>query len=165
MFDERRRTEQHSRFTLAAQFYAIIIRFECKFSENKRMQQMSMLQIINIFSVQFSPNPAGASSSAHLCDSLTHLSGAAVPLLGLGSHETLEDEVKRLRQRLHTVETENNALNSKLSQQQWELDNRLTEIEMHLCVPSPTAHSSESSCDAAELEEIEDLERNRESII
>lgn len=77
----------------------------------------------------------------------------------LGSHETLEEEIKRLRQRLHTVETENSALNSKLSQQQWELDNRLTEIEMQLC-----AASSESSIDGAELE-IEDLERNRESII
>lgn len=81
-----------------------------------------------------------------------------MPLL-LGSHETLEEEIKRLRQRLHTVETENSALNSKLSQQQWELDNRLTEIEMQLC-----AASSESSIDGAELE-IEDLERNRESII
>lgn len=108
-----------------------------------------------------SSRSTAASSSAHLCDSLTHLSGAAVPLLGLGSHETLEDEVKRLRQRLHTVETENNALNSKLSQQQWDLDHRLTEIEMQFGV----TESSGSSCDAAELEEIEDLERNRESII
>lgn len=87
------------------------------------------------------------------------MSGAAVPLLG-SSHETLEEEIKRLRKRLHTVETENNALNSKLSQQQWELDNRLTEIEMQLCAAS----SAESSIDGADLE-IEDLERNRESII
>lgn len=93
-----------------------------------------------------------------MCDSLTHLSGAGVPLL-LGSHETLEEELQRLREHLKTVETENSALNRKLSQQQWELDNRLTEIEMQLC-----AASSESSIDAADLE-IEDLERNRESII
>lgn len=92
-----------------------------------------------------------------MCDSLTHLSGAAVPLLG--SHEALEDEIKRLRERLHTVEAENSALNSKLSQQQWELENRLAEIEMQLC-----GASSASSMDQ-ENEAEDAVERNRESII
>lgn len=76
----------------------------------------------------------------------------------LGSHEALEDEIKRLRERLHTVENENVALNSKLSQQQWELENRLADIEMQLC-----GASSASSLDAEH--EAEDVERNRESII
>lgn len=76
----------------------------------------------------------------------------------LGSHEALEDEIKRLRERLHTVESENSALNSKLSQQQWELENRLTEIEMQLCGAS-SASSIEHEHD------VDDVERNRESII
>lgn len=86
---------------------------------------------------------------------MTHLSGA-MPLLG--SHEALEDEIKRLRDRLHTVEAENVTLSSKLTQQQWELENRLAEIEMQLC-----GASSASSID--QEHEAEDVERNRESII
>lgn len=86
-------------------------------------------------------------------------SSGATPLLG--SHEALEDEIKRLRERLHTVENENVALNSKLSQQQWELENRLADIEMQLCGGS----SAESSIDHEEEIEAEDVERNRESII
>lgn len=89
---------------------------------------------------------------------MTHLdSSGATPLLG--SHEALEDEIKRLRERLHTVENENVALNSKLSQQQWELENRLADIEMQLC-----GASSASSIDHEEPD-VEDVERNRESII
>lgn len=76
----------------------------------------------------------------------------------MGSHEALEDEIRRLRERLHTVEAENMALNSKLSQQQWDLENRLAEIEMQIC-----GASSESSIN--EENEAEELERNRESII
>lgn len=93
------------------------------------------------------------------CESLTHLdSSGATPLLG--SHEALEDEIKRLRERLHTVENENVALNSKLSQQQWELENRLADIEMQLC-----GASSASSIDHEDENDAEDVERNRESII
>lgn len=92
------------------------------------------------------------------CESLTQLeSSGTTPLLG--SHEALEDEIKRLRERLHTVENENVALNSKLSQQQWELENRLADIEMQLC-----GASSASSIDHEEAD-VEDVERNRESII
>lgn len=82
--------------------------------------------------------------------------GGTTPLLG--SHEALEDEIKRLRERLHTVESENQALNTKLSQQQWDLENRLAEIEMQIC-----RASSSSSLDAEQ--DAEELERNRESII
>lgn len=91
-------------------------------------------------------------------ESLTQLdSSGATPLLG--SHEALEDEIKRLRERLHTVENENVTLNSKLSHQQWELENRLADIEMQLC-----GASSASSIDHDE-HDVEDVERNRESII
>ena len=105
----------------------------------------------------------------HICDSSSHLDcyvtgtsvasvvgGGTTPLLG--SHEALEDEIKRLRERLHTVESENQALNTKLSQQQWDLENRLAEIEMQICGVSST-----SSLDPEH--ETEEMERNRESII
>ncbi|XP_070070120.1 cyclic nucleotide-gated channel alpha-1 isoform X2 [Drosophila takahashii] len=106
------------------------------------------------------------SHTGHICDSSSHLEcygagvggagGGTTPLLG--SHEVLEDEIKRLRERLHTVESENQALNTKLSQQQWDLENRLAEIEMQICGVSST-----SSVDPEN--ETEELERNRESII
>ncbi|XP_034478822.1 cyclic nucleotide-gated cation channel [Drosophila innubila] len=106
------------------------------------------------------------SHTGHICDSSTQLEcyGAGVSGIGggttplLGSHEALEDEIKRLRERLHTVESENQALNTKLSQQQWDLENRLAEIEMQICGVSST-----SSVDPDN--EAEELERNRESII
>ncbi|XP_031344275.1 cyclic nucleotide-gated channel rod photoreceptor subunit alpha isoform X3 [Photinus pyralis] len=85
------------------------------------------------------------------CDSMTQLvSEAATPLLG--SHEALESEIKRLRERLHTVEAENTAMSTKLNQQQWELETRLAEIEMQICGSRSTSS-------------LEDNERNRESII
>ncbi|KAH8402477.1 hypothetical protein KR009_012248 [Drosophila setifemur] len=106
------------------------------------------------------------SQTGHICDSSSQLEcygagvggagGGTTPLLG--SHEALEDEIKRLRERLHTVESENQALNTKLSQQQWDLENRLAEIEMQICGVSST-----SSVDPEN--ETEELERNRESII
>ncbi|XP_070066111.1 uncharacterized protein [Drosophila virilis] len=106
------------------------------------------------------------SHTGHVCDSSSQLEcygtgvggvgGGTTPLLG--SHEALEDEIKRLRERLHTVESENQALNTKLSQQQWDLENRLAEIEMQICGVSST-----SSVDPEN--EAEELERNRESII
>ncbi|XP_033233691.1 cyclic nucleotide-gated cation channel beta-1 isoform X6 [Drosophila pseudoobscura] len=106
------------------------------------------------------------SHTGHICDSSSQLEcyGAGVGAVGggttplLGSHEALEDEIKRLRERLHTVESENQALNTKLSQQQWDLENRLAEIEMQICGVSST-----SSVDPEN--ETEELERNRESII
>ncbi|KAL5286541.1 hypothetical protein ACFFRR_007896 [Megaselia abdita] len=100
----------------------------------------------------------GASSATHLecCGSTVATGGGATPLLG--SQDALEDEVKRLRERLHTVESENQALNAKLSQQQWDLENRLAEIEMQICGASST-----SSIDPEN--ETDELERNRESII
>ncbi|XP_037964350.2 cyclic nucleotide-gated cation channel alpha-3 isoform X2 [Plutella xylostella] len=77
---------------------------------------------------------------------------AAAPRMLIDSHEVLECEIKRLRERLHTVETENAAMSAKLSQQQWEVDQRLQEIEMQIC-------------GASSLSSQEENERNRESII
>ncbi|XP_026323728.1 cyclic nucleotide-gated cation channel alpha-3 isoform X1 [Hyposmocoma kahamanoa] len=78
--------------------------------------------------------------------------GSLAPRGLLDSHEVLECEIKRLRERLYTVETENAAMSAKLSQQQWEVDQRLQEIEMQICGGSS-------------LSSQEDNERNRESII
>ncbi|XP_024084421.1 cyclic nucleotide-gated cation channel alpha-3 isoform X2 [Cimex lectularius] len=62
-------------------------------------------------------------------------------------------EIKRLRERLVTLEAENATLSMKLNQQQWEVEHRLAEIEMQIC----GASSADSSA--------EDNERNKESII
>ncbi|KAM3966571.1 LOW QUALITY PROTEIN: cyclic nucleotide-gated channel alpha-3 [Aphomia sociella] len=74
------------------------------------------------------------------------------PRVLLDSHDALECEIKRLRERLYTVETENAAMSAKLSQQQWEVDQRLQEIEMQICGGSSMSSQEEN-------------ERNRESII
>ncbi|XP_059479387.1 potassium/sodium hyperpolarization-activated cyclic nucleotide-gated channel 1 [Neocloeon triangulifer] len=69
------------------------------------------------------------------------------------SDALLKEEIKRLRERLMVLETENATMSVKLSQQQWEVEHRLAEIEMQICGGS----SAESSA--------EDNERNRESFI
>ena len=66
--------------------------------------------------------------------------------------ELLLVEIRRLRERLVLLESENATMSLKLSQQQWEVETRLQEIEMQLC-----GGSSNSSND--------DVERNKESII
>ncbi|CAL4065099.1 unnamed protein product, partial [Meganyctiphanes norvegica] len=67
--------------------------------------------------------------------------------------ELLLAEIRRLRERLVTLESENATMTMKLSQQQWEVEHRLHEIEMQLCGDSSNASSND------------DNERNRESII
>nr|CAI5864819.1 unnamed protein product [Callosobruchus analis] len=129
-----------------------------------------------------SPGAASTSSGRSTilqCDSMTQLmSGVTTPILG--SHDVLESEIKRLRERLHTVEAENAAMSVKLHQQQWELEHRLAEIELQICRSGATSQAggidgrSRSSSSVAgeeeedmlnEEEEPEDDERNRESII
>ncbi|KAJ8733981.1 hypothetical protein PYW07_014532 [Mythimna separata] len=105
-----------------------------------------------------SVSPLRVASPVASCASSARSSGAgggsvaAAPRVLLDSHDALECEIKRLRERLYTVETENAAMSAKLSQQQWEVDQRLQEIEMQIC-----GGSSVSS--------LEENERNRESII
>lgn len=85
-------------------------------------------------------------------NSMTQLvSEGATPLLG--THEALLAEIKRLRERLISLETENAAMSVKLKQQQWEVEHRLAEIEMHICGASSTSSVEDNN------------ERNRESII
>ncbi|XP_049698561.1 cyclic nucleotide-gated cation channel alpha-3 isoform X10 [Helicoverpa armigera] len=105
-----------------------------------------------------SVSPLRVASPVASCASSARSSGAGggsvatAPRVLLDSHDALECEIKRLRERLYTVETENAAMSAKLSQQQWEVDQRLQEIEMQIC-----GGSSVSS--------LEENERNRESII
>jgi len=47
--------------------------------------------------------------------------------------DILLQEISRLRERLHSMETENAAMALKLNHQQWEVDHRLSEIEMQIC--------------------------------
>lgn len=67
--------------------------------------------------------------------------------------ELLINEIRRLRENLNSLVNENASISIKLSQQQWEVEHRLHEIEMQLCGQSSNASSND------------DNERNRESII
>nr|CFW94215.1 Eka-cGMP gated channel alpha 3 protein [Euperipatoides kanangrensis] len=70
------------------------------------------------------------------------------------SQEILVAEIKRLRERLVTLETENASMSIKLSQQQWEVEHRLAEIEMHICGSSSVGSGGSG-----------DEKNNRESVI
>ncbi|RWS15161.1 cyclic nucleotide-gated cation channel alpha-3-like protein, partial [Dinothrombium tinctorium] len=77
----------------------------------------------------------------------------------LNEQELLVAEIKRLRERLITVEAENASMSIKLNQQQYQVDSRLAELELRLKSSSspPLVTSCSSSSD--------DSERNKESII
>lgn len=84
------------------------------------------------------------------------------------SQEALMSEIKRLRERLITVETENASMSMKLSQQHWQVENRLTELEMQICsATSGNTCSAQlaSASSASSNASGEDNERNKESII
>jgi hypothetical protein len=95
-------------------------------------------------------------SSYSCVDAVRRLSGSAGSTSHIGLMDSTQDallqEIRRLRERLVGLETENATLSLKLSQQQWEVEHRLAEIEMHICGASSAASSA-------------DEERNRESAI
>ena len=68
--------------------------------------------------------------------------------------DALVAEISRLRERLMLLESENACLSAKLNRQQWEVENRLAEIEMQIC-------GAGSPVDSA----TDDNERNFESAI
>ncbi|XP_016838470.1 cyclic nucleotide-gated channel rod photoreceptor subunit alpha isoform X2 [Nasonia vitripennis] len=102
---------------------------------------------------QTTTQPSTGRQSTHsgmTCNSMTHLmSEGTTPLFG---HEPLLAEIKRLRDRLVCLESENASMSLKLNQKQWEVEHRLAEIELQICGASSTSS-------------VEDNERNRESII
>ncbi|XP_067128199.1 cyclic nucleotide-gated channel alpha-3-like [Centruroides vittatus] len=75
-----------------------------------------------------------------------------------GTREALLAEIKRLRERLVILEAENATMSMKLNQQQWEVENRLAEIEMHIC--GGNSGTTTTSSDSPDINE-----RNQESII
>lgn len=95
------------------------------------------------------PTIVGHLLSGTTYNSTTQLvSEGATPL-----HDALLAEIQRLRERLKCLESENAAMSVKLSQQQWEVEHRLAEIEMQICGGSSTSSVEDNN------------ERNRESII
>lgn len=84
------------------------------------------------------------------------------------TQESLLEEIRKLRTKVLDLEAENASMSLKLSQSKWEMQNRITDLELQMCnnplamvgapivVPRPTSSGSNSG---------EDLERNRESII
>ncbi|XP_075536920.1 cyclic nucleotide-gated channel alpha-3 [Dermacentor variabilis] len=92
-----------------------------------------------------------------LCGGVMGSGGGMNPLsVRDASQEALLAEIKRLRERLVTLEAENATMSVKLSQQQWEVESRLAEIELQIC---GAASPESSGCSSDEQE------RNRESII
>lgn len=108
-----------------------------------------------VASAAFKPSMSPALSAPHLqsailpsmhpisCQALsvTCSTSSAVPLSrtpvpGEMSQELLILEIKRLRDRLQTLECENAAMTSKLNQQSWEVCNRLAEIEFQISTNS-----------------------------
>ena len=94
----------------------------------------------------------------------------ASPVIQMGSplsfyndatHDTMLQEITRLRERLLTVESENASMANKLKQQQWEIENRLSELEMQMCTSD--LGSTESTDDRMVMNPFETV--NRESII
>lgn len=73
------------------------------------------------------------------------------------SHDALIQEITRLRERLVSLETENAAMTVKLNQQQWDVEHRLAELEMHICQSDSVTSTTDQE------EKIEAV--NRESII
>ncbi|GFR15921.1 cyclic nucleotide-gated cation channel alpha-3 [Trichonephila clavata] len=77
---------------------------------------------------------------------------APVPLAP--GREALMSEVKRLREKLVSLEADNTNMRIQLSQQQWDFESRLTGLELQLCtttgattspsIPSPDENNQES---------------------
>lgn len=83
----------------------------------------------------------------------SHSAGALPRDLASPPNDLMYEELRRLRERVYTLETENASMTLKLNHHQWAFENRLQEIEMHICGTSSVASSND------------DNERNKESII
>ncbi|CAG0883505.1 unnamed protein product [Cyprideis torosa] len=63
--------------------------------------------------------------------------------------ETLLAEIKRLRERLAILESENATMSMKLSRQQWEMEHRLAEIELQICGHEGSSDTNEEEKESA----------------
>ena len=108
-------------------------------------------------------HPSGALIQSSMPNSPLAPSGGSPISFGSPSRDSQSDillkEISRLRERLAQVETENTALTVKLNQQQWDVENRLTELELHIC-QSDSVTSTGSGDERTERPSV-----NRESII
>ena len=95
-----------------------------------------------------SPMSVSPSQYTSYSPGLNNASSAGSLPVSEQSTEALLHEITRLRERLHMLETENSSMNLKLSQKQWEVDNRLAEIELHIC-----GSEDESSVPSSEKDE------------
>lgn len=89
-----------------------------------------------------------------------HMSVSPAQLYTEASHDSLIQEITRLRERLKSVESENAMMAAKLNQQQWELEHRLSELEMHMTCTSDMASTGSTDDRSNPFENI-----SRESII
>ncbi|CAN7996258.1 unnamed protein product [Ixodes hexagonus] len=106
------------------------------------------------YSANASPLGTSPASTTHLL--VPSLAGPQGSPARDASQDALLAEIKRLRERLVTLEAENATMSVKLSQQQWEVESRLAEIELQICGAGSPGSSGCSS---------DEHERNRESII
>ncbi|XP_041358726.1 cyclic nucleotide-gated channel cone photoreceptor subunit alpha-like [Gigantopelta aegis] len=108
-------------------------------------------------------HPSGAIIQSSMPSSPLAASAGSPISFGSPSRDSQSDillkEISRLRERLAQVETENTALTVKLNQQQWDVENRLTELELHIC-QSDSVTSTGSGDERTEKPSV-----NRESII
>ncbi|XP_013791675.1 cyclic nucleotide-gated channel rod photoreceptor subunit alpha-like isoform X2 [Limulus polyphemus] len=103
----------------------------------------------------FFGGPPSHSSHLSVPSPIAGGSGSASPISIHTSGEYHQDmllsEIKHLRERLLALEAENASMSRKHSQPQWEVENRLAEIELQIYSASSTS--------------VDDSERNRESAI
>lgn len=99
--------------------------------------------------------------------SVSHLHSLHSPLppRDNGQSEMLLKEISRLRERLAQLEGENSALTIKLNQQQWDVESRLTELEMHICQSDSVASTEFDGDSLRQDSKSTPPTVNRESII
>ncbi|XP_069946099.1 cyclic nucleotide-gated channel rod photoreceptor subunit alpha isoform X3 [Cherax quadricarinatus] len=138
------RTRAHRSQTLESERYTVESVLSDSSSRHSTDDDKTVHTLQHPFSQGPPPHSTGVLQGSHSAGALPRDSSPQELLLG---------EIRRLRERLVSLEAENATMSMKLSQQQWEVEHRLHEIEMQLCANS----SNTSSAD--------DNERNRESII
>lgn len=75
-------------------------------------------------------------------------------------NDILLKEINTLRERLISLETENASMTAKLHRQQWDVEHRLSELELHMCQSSSQASTSSHDDRIERFEPV-----SRESII
>lgn len=113
-----------------------------------------------IVSTNSQPHQSHLTSTSQL-----HSSHSPLPHRDSGQSDLLLREITRLRERLAQLEGENSALTVKLNQQQWDVESRLTELEMHIC-QSDSVASTDFDGDSLRLDSKSlSATINRESVI